>query len=418
MVLVQCVVCLCTLNIHADGSSKNQESLDDSLRAFQKFFETSPSLKFTSKIHQKILHSGHVTRDEHYYFQTTLSKKPRGLYRELTKEGTPFMQKYWNGGKEIWFFDVRNKVALKNKVRGKPTATIGILDKISLQKTGRFLPHGLLLWESLFFDSNLNKVFSELKKHAQYEGEESVHSQPCWVINIPYQLGNPDPPSTEYATHVFSKIWIRKTDGAPIRCVFDQVASAGVWQMHNNLAADFLDIQVGIAVEDSTFDFNMSDEISLLSPKRTPLPLNTKAPDFQLTDLSGNTKNLYDYESELIILSFTAPTCSNCRAIYPHLQRIADKYGKRVSILPLYWDDTPEVMKSYFASQKLSMTPLRIDWLVRLNLYNIPHTPVTYILDRNKKILKVFDGYPNDADPKSPPKDYDIYQYVESTLKK
>jgi len=335
--LVHCLISLLTISTHAESSPEKQNQLSISLTSLKKFFETTSSIKLTSKVHQKILHSGDVTRDDHYLIQTTLSKKPLGLYRELTRENELSLKQFWNGKQKMWFFYPKNNTATSARAKGKPISPLGINLKLSLKDVDRFLPHGLDLWERLFFEKNLDKVFNKIEEHAEYIGEESIDSKPCWVIKIPYQLGNPDPPSELYATHIFSKLWIRKMDGAPIRCIFDKTASRDIWQMYNNIASDFVNIQVGIHVDHSTFDFNLTKDITLTSPtKPSLLPIGSKAPDFKITDLEGKTTSLYDYQSDMTIVSFTAPTCSNCRALYPHLQRIKDKYPDQVSILPLY----------------------------------------------------------------------------------
>jgi len=416
---ILCIWCLaCPLSLIAQTPINTPDPLNAPLKSLRAFFETTSSISFKRKIHQKILHSGDVTRDDHYLIKTTLSKKPRGLYHEVSLEGEPARKIYWNGGKKMWFHELKNKVAFFAKIKGKPTSSMYILHKMSLNGIDRFIPNGLSLWETLFFEKDLTKQFDQLKEYAEYLGEETIDSKNCWVIKIPFQLGNPTPPSEEYATHIFSKLWIRKADGALIRCTFDQVASSGVWQMHNNIAADFLDLQLDTTIDPSTFDFKLSDNITLITSKPELLPVGSKAPNFELIDLEGKRTNLYDYKDDIMIVSFTAVTCSNCRALYPHLQKIQNEYADQVTLLPIYCEDKTGTIKNYFEKKNLSLSPLRVGFHVPHYLYNVYGTPTTYIIDRNKNIIKVIVSYPNDATADNAPEEYDIYKYVESLLKK
>jgi len=51
-----------------------------------------------------------------------------------------------------------------------------------------------------------------------------------------------------------------------------------------------------------------------------------------LEDMNGNTVQLADYSKETIFLCFWATWCPPCRAEMPSVQKLYDKYGKKIKI--------------------------------------------------------------------------------------
>lgn len=64
------------------------------------------------------------------------------------------------------------------------------------------------------------------------------------------------------------------------------------------------------------------------------LAIGDKAPDFEVTTLTGQTFKLSDYKGEKpVYLKFWATWCSYCKVEMPHLQSIHDQYGDEVEVL-------------------------------------------------------------------------------------
>ena len=54
--------------------------------------------------------------------------------------------------------------------------------------------------------------------------------------------------------------------------------------------------------------------------------LNKPAPEFTVKDLNGGAMKLSDFRGKVVVLDFWAAWCSPCRASFPHLQKVAERY--------------------------------------------------------------------------------------------
>ena len=75
------------------------------------------------------------------------------------------------------------------------------------------------------------------------------------------------------------------------------------------------------------------------------------APNFSLTDVSGNTVKLSDYQGKVVVLFFFGNSCPSCKAVGPSIQsKFADAYAKNsnFAILGLdQWDGDKKSVESF-----------------------------------------------------------------------
>ena len=100
---------------------------------------------------------------------------------------------------------------------------------------------------------------------------------------------------------------------------------------------------------------------------------------------------LSNIKADYTVVYFYAPHCGHCRESAPKLKKFVDDYkGKRVEVLAIPVEDTPEEWKKFIREFKLEKAINGFDYASRTNYrqqYDVWTTPTLYILDKNKTIL-------------------------------
>lgn len=66
--------------------------------------------------------------------------------------------------------------------------------------------------------------------------------------------------------------------------------------------------------------------------KQRKLMISQPAPDFTLTDLDGNIITLSEHHGKVVILDFWATWCGPCKASFPAMQMVVDKYASDTTV--------------------------------------------------------------------------------------
>lgn len=66
--------------------------------------------------------------------------------------------------------------------------------------------------------------------------------------------------------------------------------------------------------------------------------INEAAPDFSLVDLAGNTVRLSDYRGKVVVVDFWATWCGPCKASFPAVQKVVDRYSSDDNVKFLFID--------------------------------------------------------------------------------
>jgi peroxiredoxin len=121
-----------------------------------------------------------------------------------------------------------------------------------------------------------------------------------------------------------------------------------------------------------------------------PLAVGDKAPDFEVTTLTGKTFKLSDYEGHKpVYLKFWATWCSYCKVEMPHLQSIYNQYGDDIEVLAVNVgiNDSVANIEQFFNQEGFNL-PVVIDQKGDLvSGYGIVGTPHHVLIDKDGQII-------------------------------
>jgi peroxiredoxin len=118
------------------------------------------------------------------------------------------------------------------------------------------------------------------------------------------------------------------------------------------------------------------------------------APDFVLKSVSGENLRLSEYRGEVVMLTFWASWCGDCRA---QLEKLGDTYARYqdagVELLAVSLDQT-EKQAQDVAGSLGSRYPVLHDAGGEVGrLYDVSKVPVMVLIDRGGVVREVFEGY-------------------------
>jgi len=118
------------------------------------------------------------------------------------------------------------------------------------------------------------------------------------------------------------------------------------------------------------------------------------APDFTLKNLEDKDVSLSDYDNKVLILNFWSLLCGPCIAEMPDLHKFKEEYKDRdLEVITLNcWGDEKNKIEKFLEKNKLTFEVL-IDKGDKISdLYNLKGIPATFILDKDKRVLKKVEG--------------------------
>ena len=81
--------------------------------------------------------------------------------------------------------------------------------------------------------------------------------------------------------------------------------------------------------------------------------------DFVVPDMNGADVRLADFKGRPVILNFWATWCGPCKVEIPALIELTDKYrDRKLAVLGVSVDDTPEDLRQFAAENKMNYTIL------------------------------------------------------------
>ena len=118
----------------------------------------------------------------------------------------------------------------------------------------------------------------------------------------------------------------------------------------------------------------------------------SEAPDFVLKSLSGKNLRLSEYRGEVVMLTFWAAWCGDCRAQLEELGAMRDRYQDAgVELLAVSLDQNARATGDAAAD---ATYPVLHDAGGEVGrLYDVTKMPVMVLIDRGGVVREVFEGF-------------------------
>ncbi|HXW89549.1 MAG TPA: TlpA disulfide reductase family protein [Terriglobales bacterium] len=120
---------------------------------------------------------------------------------------------------------------------------------------------------------------------------------------------------------------------------------------------------------------------------RRSLAHGTLAPDFSLSQLSGEQLQLSTYRGKVVLLDFWATWCDPCREVIPRFVDLQNKYRSQgLQIIGVSMDDEPEPVRAFY--QRFHMNyPVVMGTAKVGELYGgILGLPIAFLLQRDGRV--------------------------------
>jgi len=110
--------------------------------------------------------------------------------------------------------------------------------------------------------------------------------------------------------------------------------------------------------------------------------------DFELQDLSGETRSLSDFRGKVVFLNFWATWCGPCRFEMPSMERLYQRFKDAgLEIVAVNLQEDRSSVKRFVDEYDLSF-PILLDTTGRVGAtYGARSIPTTYIVDREGFVL-------------------------------
>ena len=158
--------------------------------------------------------------------------------------------------------------------------------------------------------------------------------------------------------------------------------------MHCHLFAHLAYVLMGLwlwgsAASAGSFDPELARDAGL-----TPYPVPLNGPAFRLPDRSGVIRAKNEYHGRLVLLNFWGSWCPPCRKEFPSLERLQQQFSsEEFTVLAVTVVDSVEGVERFLGGREVPFDIL-IDTTDRTaRAYRAAGVPVTYLLDRNGRML-------------------------------
>jgi len=123
------------------------------------------------------------------------------------------------------------------------------------------------------------------------------------------------------------------------------------------------------------------------------------APDFQLTDQTGETRGLSDYKGKVLVVNFWATWCSPCVKEMPSLQRAAEKLSTdNIQVIGISMGETHDEIGRFLKKQSIDFPLLADSNSSVSDQWRVPGLPTTYVINKEGYVvIRVVGAYEWDS---------------------
>ncbi|HET7541941.1 MAG TPA: TlpA disulfide reductase family protein [Polyangiaceae bacterium] len=122
--------------------------------------------------------------------------------------------------------------------------------------------------------------------------------------------------------------------------------------------------------------------------------LGAAAPEFELESPNGKQKvSLSAQAGKVVVVDFWATWCAPCKESFPAYQRLAQKFGKQLTVIGVSVDEDPAGIPE-FAKETGAKFPLAWDdGQSTSKSYRPPTMPTSFVIDRSGIVRFVHSGF-------------------------
>lgn len=112
------------------------------------------------------------------------------------------------------------------------------------------------------------------------------------------------------------------------------------------------------------------------------LALGSPAPDFELTNLAGESIRLSELKGTVVLINFWATWCGPCRLEMPAIQERYERFLPELAVLAVNFDEPVDDVQSFVDELSLTFDVLLDPGAKIQDLYRVRGYPTTFLVDK------------------------------------